>query len=67
MDVKVVHVGKDAKQGVGYFPDGTMIVVEDGAELVGKTILVEVSRILQVPAGRMVFAKRVAETPKKSD
>ncbi|OGE31619.1 hypothetical protein A2631_00615 [Candidatus Daviesbacteria bacterium RIFCSPHIGHO2_01_FULL_44_29] len=67
IDVKVVHLGKDAKQGVGYFPDGTMIVVEDGAELVGKTILVEVSRILQVPAGRMVFAKRVAETPKKSD
>lgn len=57
--IKVVHLGKDPKQGVGYLPDGTMIVVEDGAELVGKDTQVEVSRILQVPAGRMVFTKTV--------
>ena len=55
--VKVVHLGKDPTQGVGYLPDGTMIVVEDGAELVGREIKTEVSRVLQVPAGRMVFTK----------
>lgn len=57
IDVKVIHLGKDPTQGVGYFPDGTMVVVEEGADLVGKTVHVEVSRVLQVPAGRMVFAK----------
>lgn len=57
IDVKVIHIGKDPTQGVGYFPDGTMIVIEEGAALVGKTIKAEVSRVLQVPAGRMVFAK----------
>lgn len=48
--IKVVHVGKDAKQGVGYLQDGTMVVVEEGAALVGKEVKTEVSRILQVPA-----------------
>lgn len=57
LDVKVIHIGKDPTQGVGYFPDGTMIVIEEGAALVGKTVHAEVSRVLQVPAGRMVFAK----------
>lgn len=57
LDVKVVHLGKDAKQGVGYLPDGTMIVVEDGAQLVGRDVKTEVSRVLQVSAGRMIFVK----------
>ncbi len=57
MKVKVVHLGKDPKQGVGYLPDGTMIVVEDGANLVGDEVRVEVSRVIQVAAGRMIFVK----------
>lgn len=57
LTVKIVHLGKDPKQGIGYLPDGTMIVVEDGATKVGKEIDTEVSRVLQVPAGRMIFTK----------
>lgn len=57
LKVKVVHLGKDAKQGVGYLPDGTMIVVEDGADLVGKDVETEVARLIQVAAGRMIFVK----------
>ncbi len=57
LKVKVVHIGKDINQGVGYLPDGTMVVVENGAELVGKEIDTEVSRLIQVPAGRMIFVK----------
>lgn len=60
MKVKVVHLGKDPKQGIGYLPDGTMIVVEDGAKLVGEDIQTEVSRVIQVAAGRMIFTKSVA-------
>jgi uncharacterized protein YacL len=58
LGLKIVHVGKDPKQGVGYLPDGTMIVVEDGAGFIGETIKVEVSRALQGSAGRMIFAKK---------
>jgi hypothetical protein len=59
LKVKVVHLGKDAKQGVGYLPDGTMIVVEGGADLVGQDIETEVSRLIQVAAGRMIFVKPI--------
>lgn len=57
MEVKIVHVGKDPSQGVGYLPDGTMIVVEHGADSLGKVVKAEVSRIIQGSAGRMVFSK----------
>lgn len=59
LKVKVVHLGKDAKQGVGYLPDGTMIVVEDGADLMGKDVETEVARLIQVAAGRMIFVRPV--------
>lgn len=61
--IKIIHIGKDPKQGVGYLPDGTMIVLENGADLVGKEVQAQVSRMLQVPAGRMIFAKKLI--PKK--
>lgn len=57
LKIKVIHLGKDSKQGVGYLPDGTMVVVEEGAELVGKEVETEVSRLIQVAAGRMIFVK----------
>lgn len=57
IEIKIVHIGKDSKQGVGYLTDGTMVVVEDGAEDLGKTVKVEIIRFLQSSAGRMFFAK----------
>ena len=57
LELLIVHVGKNPKQGVGYLPDGTMIVVEDGVESLGKTIKAEVTRVLQGSAGRMIFSK----------
>lgn len=62
LKIKVVHLGKDARQGVGYLPDGTMVVVEEGADLVGKDIETEVSRLIQVAAGRMIFVRPVRAT-----
>lgn len=59
IDIKIVHLGKDASQGVGYLPDGTMVVVTEGADQIGKSIKVEVTKSLQMPAGRMMFGKKV--------
>lgn len=59
MEIKIMHLGKDSSQGVGYLNDGTMVVVADGAELVGKTTEVEVTKNIQSPAGRMIFSKVV--------
>jgi uncharacterized protein YacL len=55
----VIQVGKDPTQGVGYLSDGTMIVIEGGNDLVGKTATVLVSRLLQTAAGKMIFAKKI--------
>jgi len=59
IEIKIVHLGKDTSQGVGYLPDGTMAVVAEGADQIGKTITVEVTKSLQIPAGRMIFGKKI--------
>ncbi len=56
LTVSLTREGKGSHQGVGYLPDGTMVVVEGGRELIGQTVIVTVSSALQTGAGRMVFA-----------
>lgn len=56
MEIKIIQAGKERDQGVGYLPDGTMIVVEKGDRLVGDTVKVEIKRVLQTAAGKMYFA-----------
>ncbi|HEY4694646.1 MAG TPA: TRAM domain-containing protein [Candidatus Nanoarchaeia archaeon] len=57
LEVKVIQEGKEKSQGVGYLPDGTMIVVENGAAFIGKKIKSKVSRVIQTVAGRMIFVQ----------
>ena len=59
--IKIITEGKEAGQGVGYLDDGTMIVVEGGARLVGHELDVLVTRVLQTVMGRMVFAQAHTE------
>lgn len=59
MHVKVVQKGKEKNQGVAYLEDGTMIVVENGDKLIGKELDVEVTRIFQTVAGKMIFATQL--------
>ena len=56
LDIAVSAKGREKGQGVGYLPDGTMVVVENGADLMGKNVRVEVQRVLQTAAGKMIFA-----------
>ena len=57
--VTIVKDGKEPGQGVGYLADGTMIVVEQGRGLAGRTIEVVVTSAIQTAAGKMFFAKLV--------
>ncbi len=57
MVVEIVKEGKTGKQGIGYLDDGTMIVVEEGRDYLGRTMEVMVTSALQTSAGRMIFAK----------
>ena len=54
--LKIVREGKDKGQGVGYMPDGTMVVVNNGQPHVGQQVEVEVQSLLQTGAGIIVFA-----------
>ncbi|MFS0821004.1 PIN/TRAM domain-containing protein [Bacillus sp. 1P02SD] len=57
LSVQVIKDGKEHNQGVAYLDDGTMIVVEEGRDYIGKRIEVLVTSVLQTSAGRMIFAK----------
>lgn len=58
MTLKIVQKGKEPGQGLAYLPDGTMIVVEDGGEVIGQEVTVKVVRLLQSSAGKMIFARQ---------
>lgn len=53
--VKILQKGSNAKQGVGYLEDGTMVVVDGASRLVGKSLEVEITRTHQTVAGKMLF------------
>jgi len=59
LHIQIQHKGKDATQGVGYLDDGTMIVVENAAEQLGRELDVVVSRVIQTSAGRILFSKKL--------
>lgn len=63
--VFVMKEGKEKEQGVGYLDDGTMIVIEDGRDFIGKKVEATVQSILQTSQGRIIFTRvkgKVAET-----
>lgn len=62
--LELIQKGQDAHQGVGYLPDGTMVVVEQASAQIGQTLNVEIIRNLQTAAGRMIFAKKIETVSK---
>jgi uncharacterized protein YacL len=56
LSLRIVREGKDKGQGVGYLPDGTMVVVNNAQNSVGQQVEVQVQSQLQTGAGVIVFA-----------
>jgi uncharacterized protein YacL len=57
LTIKIIKPGEAPGQGVGYLDDGTMLVCEDGASMIGKESDVVVKSVLQSSAGRMIFGR----------
>ena len=57
LEVAVLRPGQEEGQGVAFLEDGTMVVVEDGKDHVGKTVTITVTNIIQRAAGRIVFGR----------
>jgi len=64
--IDLTQKGNDSHQGVGHLSDGTMVVVEQGGQLIGKSVEIEFIRSLQTAAGKMMFAKLVNAPEKKT-
>jgi uncharacterized protein YacL len=62
MKVFILKEGKEYSQGVGYLDDGTMVVVDNARKMIGKTIDVAVTSVLQTTAGKMIFARHAEAT-----
>jgi uncharacterized protein YacL len=60
LSLTIRREGKDKGQGVGYLPDGTMVVVNQGQAHVNQTVQVQVQSLLQTGAGVIVFAEMKA-------
>ncbi|MBI5642076.1 MAG: PIN domain-containing protein [Deltaproteobacteria bacterium] len=57
MNILVLKEGKEHNQGVGYLEDGTMVVIDNAREYLGKMIDVSITSVLQTTGGRMIFSK----------
>lgn len=55
LTIKVQRYGKEARQGVGYLEDGTMVVVNGGGDFIGESIPCQVLSVKHTSSGRMVF------------
>jgi uncharacterized protein YacL len=67
MRVFILKEGKEYNQGVAYLDDGTMVVVDNARKMIGKTIDVSVTSVLQTTAGKMIFGKWDERSVPRSD
>jgi len=61
LEVDLIKAGKESGQALGFLNDGSMVVVNDGSDMIGQKVVVEVQSILPSAGGKMVFAN-VLET-----
>ena len=55
--VELIKPGEQHGQAVGYLPDGTMVVAEDGYSYIGQTRDLVITSSMQTAAGRLLFAR----------
>ena len=67
MRVFILKEGKEYNQGVAYLDDGTMVVVDNARKMIGKTVDISVTSVLQTTAGKMIFGKWDERSAPRSD
>jgi len=67
LNIKIQRYGKDPRQGVGYLEDGTMVVVNGGAEFLGHTIRAQIVSAKTTLSGRMIFCNAMEESLMQDD
>ena len=59
--VELLRPGKEDGQALGYLPDGSMVVVNNGRAFVGKRVTAEIIGVMPSAGGKMVFANLLGE------
>ncbi len=62
MSVFILKEGKEKDQGVAYLDDGTMVVVDNSRRMIGQTVTITVTSVLQTTVGKMIFGRFNGET-----
>jgi uncharacterized protein YacL len=57
MSVFILKEGKEKEQGVAYLDDGTMVVVDNSRRMIGQTVDITVTSVLQTTIGKMIFGR----------
>ena len=55
--IRILEKGSNKGQGVGHMSDGTMVVVDNAANKIGREVSVELVKFYETPAGKMIFAR----------
>lgn len=55
--VFILKEGKEKDQGVAYLDDGTMVVVDNSRRMIGQTVSITVTSVLQTTVGKMIFGR----------
>ncbi|WP_158750855.1 PIN/TRAM domain-containing protein [Acidobacterium sp. S8] len=66
MNIAILKEGKEYNQGVGYLDDGTMVVVDHARRMIGRSVEISVTSVLQTASGKMIFG-RLDEAPPKPE
>lgn len=57
LDLTLSKEGRESHQAVAYLSDGTMIVVNHGRLLMGRTVPVTIMSVVHTPAGKLYFGE----------
>lgn len=57
MSIAILKEGKESNQGVGYLDDGTMVVVDHARRMIGRSVEINVTSVLQTASGKMIFGR----------
>lgn len=57
VDLRITREGREKGQGIGYLPDGTMVVVTGAHLFIGRNVQATITNLTQTGAGVILFAR----------
>lgn len=58
-ELEIIAKGSEKGQGIGYLPDGLLVIVKNASNKVGKKVTVEILKSHESSSGNLLFAKLI--------